>query len=88
MSRRNVSPFSDGSDEDEEYWTQVVKNRREHLNGEDAVRKILAYLKQSVEVLELEKKRYRDAKDTERWQETVKRLEWTEAMIIWVNHNV
>ena len=86
--KKTISAFSDGSDEDNEYFEGTAKARRLKLSGHEAVSKILVYLDQAIDVLQLDVDRYRAAKDLQRAELAKERIAWIESVKIWINRNV
>mgnify|MGYP007083501910 CR=1 FL=1 len=86
--REHENAYSDGSREDFEYYAKEATRRRREINGAQATEKILWYLGQQVEVLEADFNRFRAAGDHDRKDQVRERINWTEAMIHWINHNV
>ena len=85
---KSLYPFSDDSPEDDTYWAGLAMERRRAVTGDKVVKKLMMYLDQGVEILEMECKRYKDEKDGQRLTASIERKAWIEAMIIWVNHNL
>lgn len=88
MTKKYANPFSDGTLEDCKVWQRRALERRSKITATFAVDKILEYLSQQAVVLKADVDRYRNQRDMVRWEEAVARLQWTESMIFWVNHNV
>jgi hypothetical protein len=75
--------YSDGTKEDEDYYAMKADKRREGLNGKQVAKKVLEYLENSLEIIDMDLKRY-----PEKTKELQTKRAWIEAMIFFINHNV
>lgn len=79
-----MHPYEDGSKADRKMFEDRAQKRRQTMTADQAVQKIILYLKGSLEVTEMDLKRLPES------QALIlknKKL-WAEAMIYYINHNV
>lgn len=80
--------YSDGSKEDLEYYTEKAMERRKQMSAEQAVKKLIDYMEQQLEVLEVDRARFKKSGDKENLTLTIERAAWVEGMIFFVNQNI
>lgn len=80
--------YSDGSEEDKQYYTEKAMERRKQMSAVQAVDKLLEYMEQQIEVLEVDKKRFKKIGDKENYLLAAERIAWVEGMIFFVNNNI
>lgn len=88
MKLKYLSAYVDGTLEDEQNLEAIAENRRRNLTVQQALDKVLLYLMQAIDVLDIDIKRYKKDKNGDDWQHAVARRQWAESMIFWINHNV
>ena len=82
------SPYSDGSDEDNAWWSMARRTRQQNMTAATVVAEVNRYLNSEITVQKADIKRAIEAKDTEREMVARAILIRAEAMKIWVAHNV
>lgn len=80
--------YSDGSKEDIEYYAMKAIERRKQMSAEQVVKKLIDYMEQQLEVLEMDSARLKKLGDRPGREMAVERMAWVEGMILFVNHNI
>lgn len=80
--------FSDGSNDDEAYFAAVKAERRKKMSPDAAVAIVTGYLDKQVEVLKIDVRRFRAMRDREREVLSIAKIEWCEAIKLWIETNI
>lgn len=75
--------YENGTKEDHKFYKDKAKKRRNVMSAESAIKKLLAYLYGTIEMVELDMKRIPENK-----KELILKKQWAESMILYVNHNI
>lgn len=82
------SAFSDGSHEDNQYFEETAKGRRQIMDGHSAIQKVLWYLDRKIEVMEIDVRRFRDSGEEQARLLAEERIKWTENIKLWIDRNI